>query len=118
MTIVISEYEMLDAVKKTREKFPHLCSDMSRLVVKSIESYKEADKEAGIRREFGEYIRKALNQFEIRDNRKAYASLVGHYFGLRGNRKSRLGQPAEERPHSPSVEIEFDENGQGSFVLL
>lgn len=90
---------------------------MSRQVLQTVEKLLAEDRCEQRTRPFGETIRNALNECDIRDNRQAYSSLIGHVFGKRGSYQKRFGRTTRQHEPVNTIESHIDSNGQLAFRI-
>lgn len=83
---------------------------LERLNQKLASNYDKSDSE---RQSYGQLVRETLNEFRFpahSDERKAYASLTGHYFGNRGTKNRALKAHRREPKLLPPVKIVVEGN--------
>lgn len=112
---MISEAELYHALTKVHASHPHVCSDMGRQFLETLGRRLNLDRAHSIARSFGENIRLALNEKDIRDNREAYRKLAGYYYGSRGNRQR---QSPTKKPSLTVADLEITEEPSGQLRFV
>ena len=112
----INDDECQIAFEKTVEAHPQarIIIAKARFVIECLTKKlaKNYDKPEKERRSYGELVRETLNECKLKphsDERKAYASLTGHYFGNRGTKNRALKAHQKERGPSP-IKIVLERN--------
>lgn len=113
---MIERREFERAFEKSLAKHPSLQGQEQKAFdfLLAFEARRQRNQNERFKEAFGETIRLVLNYSEIiPDERKAYASLIGHYFGKHGNsvQKTRPTQKINTRTYSPP-RTPVDKNGQ------
>jgi|GEM_PF-4116363 hypothetical protein len=104
--------EFQRALDRVRQTHKHVCKDMALQILEEVERLRNEGKK------FPGVVRLALDNKRIRFNRSGYKSLIGIFYGQRGQYQRQRGLPAKPRETTLPTEPLVDADGQHKLPFL